>query len=266
MATLQENLARFFLPSASGSPRTLILPLDHGAAIPVPGLADVAGVITQTHPFYDGYVLNYGAAKANTEALEGKALCLRTDVYKPHREGQAPRDSVRVYGAEEAKALGAHAVMNMLYTHHPEEDRLYRETASLISECHRAGIPVILEALPFGLGRTEDYTPEHIAFTVRMAAELGADVVKTAYPGEAAAFAHIVAASFVPVIVLGGAPAADEAGFLQTVREALDAGAAGIAIGRNVWAHPTPAKMAHALHALVREEAAVATATRALTE
>lgn len=257
MSTLHDNLASLFRPSASGVPRTLILPLDHGTAIPVPGLRDVSSVMAQTLPYYDSYVLNYGAARASAAARQNKGLCLRTDVYKPHREGHAPRDSVRVYGAEEAQRLGASSVMNMLYTHHPEEDRLYREAASLISECHRVGIPVILEALPFGLGRPDDYTPENIAFTVRLAAELGADVVKTAYPGDPVAFAEIVRASVVPVIVLGGAPAADERGFLQTVREALDAGAAGIAIGRNVWAHESPATMARRLHALVREDATV---------
>lgn len=257
MSALQENLSLLFRPAANRTLRTLILPLDHGIAIPVPGLADVANVITQTRPYYDSFVLNYGAARATASAWHGKALCLRTDVYKPHHQGNAPRDTVRVYGAAEAVQLGARSVMNMLYAHHPEEDRLYRETASLIAECHREGVPVILEALPFGLGRPQDYTPENIAFTVRLAAELGADVVKTAYPGDKAAFADIVRASFVPVIVLGGPPAADERGFLQTVRDALDAGAAGIAIGRNVWAHASPALMARRLHALVHEDASV---------
>jgi len=92
---------------------------------------------------------------------------------------------------------------------------------------------------------------------VRAAAELGADIVKTAYPGDKAAFAEIVAAALVPVIVLGGAATTDERAFLQDVRDAMDAGASGIAIGRNVWAHEEPARMARALHAIVHGGAGV---------
>ena len=60
-----------------------------------------------------------------------------------------------------------------------------------------------------------------------------------------------------PVIVLGGAASGDERAFLQGVREAIDAGAAGVAIGRNVWAQEHPRRMARALQAIVHEGASV---------
>jgi DhnA family fructose-bisphosphate aldolase class Ia len=85
---------------------------------------------------------------------------------------------------------------------------------------------------------------------VRAAAELGADVVKTAWPGDAAAFGKIVEACFVPVIVLGGA-ASDEAGILTMVEQSVKAGGAGIAIGRNVWQQPDPLLTLRRLHAIV---------------
>lgn len=125
--------------------------------------------------------------------------------------------------------------------------------ADLISECHDGGWPVFLESLPFGIGRPDNYTPENIAFAVRAAAELGADVVKTAYPGDRDAFAEFVASCFVPVIVLGGAPRTDERPFPQDLRDAMDASVAGVAIGHNVWTHPQPAKMAQSLHGVVHE-------------
>lgn len=265
MSELTENLNRFFSPSADGTPRAMILPVDHGTAIPVPGLRDLPGVIEQTKPSYNGYVVNYGAAQACQAALAGKGICLRTDVYKPGYADNPKRDSYRVFGAYDAVRCGAHAVMNMLYVHHPEEDRIFTEAATLISECHDAAIPVILETLPYGIGRPADYTPENIAFAVRAAAELGADVVKTAYPGDKEAFAEIVASSFVPVIVLGGAPTDDARTFLQSIRDVIDAGAAGIAVGRNVWAHPQPAKMAAALHAIVHGGKDAETALAALS-
>lgn len=263
MSTIATNLARFFRRSADGKERTLILPVDHGTAIPVPGLRDLPGLLESVNPWYDGYVLNYGGIRAAGAAAGGRGICFRTDVYKPAHGDNPNRGSYQVYGVEEARRLGAHAVMNMLYVHHEEEDRLFAEAAALISECHAAGIPVILESLPFGIGRTADYTPDAIGFAVRAAAELGADVVKTPYPGDQAAFAEIVAAAMVPVVVLGGAPTHDERAFLQDVREAIDAGAAGVAIGRNVWAHPQPAAMARKLHAIVHGGASVEAAVAA---
>jgi hypothetical protein len=81
--------------------------------------------------------------------------------------------------------------------------------------------------------------------------------VKTAFPTGAGAdeFGAIVEACFVPVIVLGGAAMGDDRALLEMVRKAIDAGAAGIAVGRNVWQHPHPAKVAKALHAVVHDDA-----------
>jgi DhnA family fructose-bisphosphate aldolase class Ia len=254
MSELAENLGRFFRPSAGGNRRMMILPVDHGTALPVPELARLDALIERTKLFVDGYVVNYGAARAFAGSLKGKGVCLRTDVYKPAHGANPSRGTYRVFGAEEALRVGAHAVMNLLYLHHPEEDRIFGEAAALISECHRVGLPVILEALPFGIGRPADYTPENIALAVRAAAELGADVVKTAYPGDPETFAEIVASCFVPVIILGGSARTEERAFFNDVRKAIGAGASGVAIGRNVWAHPHPEKMASTLHGIVHEE------------
>jgi DhnA family fructose-bisphosphate aldolase class Ia len=253
MSDVSLNLRRFFRSTG----KTLILPVDHGTAIAVPGLEKPRQLISDLNPYYDGYVVNYGLGRIAKKELRGKGVCFRTDVYKPHVPGNPNRGAYRLYGAEEALRVGAHAVMNMFYPHHPEEDIIYHDCASLIGECHKAGLPVILEALPFGLGLGHLYTPENISFAVRAACELGADVVKTAYPGDKEAFRQIVSESYVPVIVLGGASGGDETQFLQMVHDAIDAGAAGIAIGRNVWQFPRPAKMARALHDIVHTKSSV---------
>ena len=191
--------------------------------------------------------------------LAGKAICLRADVYKPAVAGHIDLGAYMTYGATEADAVGAHAVMSMLYPQHPNEAQMFRENAALLSECHAAGFPVIIESLPYGLGQSAHYTPEQIGFAVRAAAELGADVVKTSWPGDAAAFGKIVEACFVPVIVLGGA-ATDEAGILTMVEQSIKAGGAGIAIGRNVWQQPNPLLTLKRLHAIVHGGATAAEA------
>ncbi len=259
----QEYLSQFF---KEDNGRTLIVPIDHGTAIPVPGLEDPAALIESLNPYADGYVVNLGVALSCAEALEDKAVCLRTDCYKPAYKGNVNEGAYRLYSIDEAETIGADAVMNMCYVHHPNEADITRECAELIGEALEADLPVILETLPFGIGRPDDYTVENIAFASRFAAELGADVVKTAYPTGASVeeFKAIVDACFVPLIILGGAALGDDRALLTMVRNAMDAGAAGIAVGRNVWQHKNPPAIAKALHAIVHEDANVESALRAL--
>ena len=239
---MNESLKHFF-PDG----KTVIVPIDHGTAIPVPGLEHPAEVIESLKPWSDGFVVNGGILTACQEALKGKGICLRTDVYKP------PASPYRIFDTEDAITLGAHAVMNMLYPHNENEAEITRECAYLIQQGRDTGIPSIIEALPFGLGMPEKYTVDEVAFTVRVAAELGADVVKTAFPtgGTRDDFARIVDACPVPVVVLGGAQADDDASILRMVADSVSAGGSGIAIGRNVWQHQNPAKMAQALNEIV---------------
>ncbi len=250
-----DNLGRFFKEDG----KTVILPIDHGTVMPVPGMAKPGELIASVRESVDGFVVNLGVAEACREELTGKGVCLRTDGYKPTYPGNPDDGSYRLFTADDAESVGAHAMMNMCYLHHPRESDNFRECAAVISEGREAGIPVILEALPFNIGRPDDYTVENIGFATRLAAELGADVVKTAFPidGDVESFKTIVDAALVPIVVLGGAAMGEDAALLKMVKDSMDAGASGIAVGRNVWQHENPAAVAAALNAIVHDEASV---------
>lgn len=258
----QDNLDSFFRDG-----KTVILPIDHGVAIPVPGLENPFALIEQVNPFVDGYVLNLGLALRTGDLLTGKGICLRTDVYNTRTTGRGA-GSINVYGLAEAEMVGATGVMNMLFPGGENEEIITQNCADLISESLDVDIPVILETLPVGLGQKEHYTVEKIGFAVRLAAELGADVVKTAYPvnGSVDDFKRIVESCYVPVIVLGGAAMGNDLDLLSMTHDAIKAGAAGIAIGRNVWQHKNPAAIARSLTAIVHEGAKVEEALMLLKE
>lgn len=258
----QENLDIFFRDG-----KTVILPIDHGVAIPVPGLADPFSLIERVSPFVDGFVVNLGVALRMADVATGKGICLRTDVYNVRTSGEGA-GSISVFGVEEAEMVGANAVMNMLYPGGPNERINFQECADLISLSMDSEVPVIIEALPVGLGLTEQYTVENVRFATRLAAELGADVVKVPYPSDARPgdFQSIVDQCFVPVIVLGGAAMNDDAGLLKMVEDAMTAGAAGIAVGRNVWQHRSPAAIARSLYAVVHDDASALEALALLKE
>lgn len=258
----QDNIDSFFRDG-----KTVILPIDHGVAIPVPGLENPFQLIEEVNPYVDGYVLNLGLALRTGDLLTGKGICLRTDVYNTRTTGKGA-GSINVYGLAEAEMVGATGVMNMLFPGGENEELITQNCADLISESLDVDIPVILETLPVGLGQTEHYTVEKIGFAVRLAAELGADVVKTAYPvgGTVDDFKRIVESCYVPVIVLGGAAMGNDLDLLSMTHDAIKAGASGIAIGRNVWQHKNPAAIARSLAAIVHEGAKVDEAITLLKE
>lgn len=82
--TRQENLETFFRNG-----RTVILPLDHGCAIPVPGLENPFEMIDRVSPYVDGYVINLGVAMRAADSMAGKGICLRTDTYNTRIAGKA---------------------------------------------------------------------------------------------------------------------------------------------------------------------------------
>jgi DhnA family fructose-bisphosphate aldolase class Ia len=260
--TRQENLEAFFRDG-----KTVILPVDHAVAIPVPGLESPFELVERVSPYVDGYVMNLGMALRAMDFMAGKAICLRTDVYNTRMTGEGA-GSINVYGAEEAELVGANAVMNMLYPWSQYEKTNFQECADVIRTSLDVDVPVILEALPYGLGQTDKYTLENVQFAARLGAELGADVVKVPYPtnikrGE---FRRVTESCFVPVIILGGAAVNDDASLLKMVEDAMDAGAAGVAIGRNVWQHGNPPAIARSLNAIVHEEVSALEALALLKE
>ena len=250
--TEKTNLNHFFREDTK---RTIMIPIDHGTLLPVPGLEDTGALIEKLAPYCDGFIVNLGVARAFHKQLEGKGVVLRTDTGNTCIESSNRDGSFRIYGIDEAAEVGAHAMMNMAFPGHPNESENIADCATLIAESLAEPFPIMLEVLPYGLGKGWDYTPEKIHFCIRLGCELGADVVKTAYPGDKEAFRRAVDEAYVPVVVLGGAASGNPEGTLTDIADAMAAGASGIAVGRNVWQSPDPVKMAKATHAIVHEEA-----------
>jgi DhnA family fructose-bisphosphate aldolase class Ia len=245
----KDNLESFFIEGKS-----VILPIDHGCAIPVPGLENPFQMMETMSPVVDGYVTNLGVALRCADAIAGKGICLRTDVYNTRITGLGA-GSILTYGVAEAELAGANAVMNMLYPNCEDEKSNFQDCADLIRDSFEIDIPVIIEALPVGLGQSSHYTLDKVAFAARLACEMGADVVKIPYPVDAKPgdFKKIIDQCWIPVVILGGAAMNNDQALLSMIEDSIKCGGAGVAIGRNVWQHPTPVKIAKAIYAIVHE-------------
>ena len=122
---------------------------------------------------------------------------------------------------------------------------------SYADEADKYGMPVLAMAYARGPG-VDEHDAESLGHAVRLAEEVGSDVVKTSYSGDAESFERVVESTRLPVVIAGGEPEGDEA-TLEAVRGAMDAGAAGVSMGRSIFQHDDPEAIARAVSAVVYE-------------
>jgi DhnA family fructose-bisphosphate aldolase class Ia len=137
----------------------------------------------------------------------------------------------------------------------PEEPSSLQNLAALSSEAEKWGMPLIAEMLV--QPKEGSCTPQDVGFAMRIGVELGADIIKASFVRPIEDYREARKACYRPVVVLGGEKAKSEREMLQGIYDALEAGADGVAIGRNVWQHADPAGVCRALVALVHDGASV---------
>jgi len=95
--------------------------------------------------------------------------------------------------------------------------------------------------------------PEALGHAVRLAEELGADIVKTGYSGDTESFQHVIESTRLPVVIAGGSKGTDRE-TIEMVRGAIDAGGAGVSMGRSIFQHDDPEAIAAAVSAVVHDD------------
>jgi 3-hydroxy-5-phosphonooxypentane-2,4-dione thiolase len=123
--------------------------------------------------------------------------------------------------------------------------------ADLVNDCEDYGIPVMAVT---AVGKELDKrTARFLALSCRIAAELGAKVVKTYYAKED--FDKVTNGCPVPVVIAGGPKCETEIEVFDFVYDGIQKGAIGVNLGRNVWQHAHPLAMMRALYAVIHEKA-----------
>ena len=252
MDGLQRRTAR--ISAADG--RTVVLAFDHGlggarhAGMQYPGPTLNECIIAGA----DAVLTTPGLARQYGDALTRVGVVLTLDLASGYDE-TAVREAV-LLGAEMGKFI--FTPWNPLVP-----DSLAR-TRHIISVAHDAGLPMMVEPIPVSFEERSAHTPENIGKGAKMACELDSDIVKMQYSGDPESFQEIMSTLYRPVVILGGPGRGDARGVLQDIRHAMDAGAIGTTIGRNIWEHERPARMVAALAAIVHEDASVDVAMRQL--
>lgn len=238
--------------------RTLIVALDHGGFMdrPASGLIDPVETVRRVVAGgADAVMTTLGSARAIAEALEERGLILTV-------QNKAPVVEAAV---ETALRVGADAVKVICYPWYEKDPESVNNAARLGEECVRWEMPYLVETIPGGFeAGPEMRTPEKLAGAARIGAELGADFIKTFYPGDAHGMQVVAENCPVPVVILGGERGESERQILELVAAALEGGAAGVAMGRNIWGHPAPERITAATAQLLHGGANVDQAMREL--
>ena len=185
-------------------------------------------------------------------------------------EGDRPR-IVQIADVEEALVLGADAVVLFTALGGETEEDMIEILSGVGRECAHLGMPFIAEAeFPTTYASVEElsalYGFDYLRRNVRLCAELGADIVKTNWPGDGDRFAKLVeAANGVPVVLAGGSRLED-AGLLRRMEEAMTAGGTGCSVGRNIFMHRSPEAITRALSRVIRDRWSAEKAHHALLE
>ena len=203
----------------------------------------------------DAVLANPGAIRRYAAELKSLGVIARMDG-GGSLLSKAP-ESRLLYSVEDALRLGADAVACMGFPGTPLEGHTLANVANLAGQCQNWGMPLMAEVLPGGFTHLELRTPENVRLAARIGVELGADLIKTEYTGSEDSFRTVVENCFRPVLVLGGSKMDDERAVFAMVRSALNAGAAGAVIGRNVWGHRNPLAVVRALSHLVHNDASL---------
>lgn len=238
--------------------RLLTVPMDHGITMgPVAGLVDIESTVDAvTRGGADAVLTQKGLAERVHPNRNSAGYIVHADASTT--VGPDGNDKRVTATATEAARAGADAVSYHVNVGSDSEPRQIEALAELTRDAHELGLPVLAMAYARG-PRVEEDDPEDLAHAVRFAEELGADVIKTGYSGDAESFERVTAGTAKPVVIAGGSRGSDRQ-TVEMVRGAVDGGAVGVSMGRSIFQHEEPEAITRAVSAVVHDGAGVETA------
>ena len=246
-------------------PRALVVAIDHGMFMgPIEG-ARISGQVVRRvlEAGPDAVQLTPGIIRRERRELQAAERCVvyrldTTNVWRSTPLPPAPGYWSPVGSVDDARSLDADVAVAFLLggwaDDSMERDNI-RQLGRWARECRAAGLPFMVEPLPIS-GKVDTHHDGHLVrMLARIAVEIGCDLLKLDFDGDINGFAEMLEDVGVPVLVRGGPKATDRHQYLAAMAAALGAGAAGLVVGRNVFAESDPATAVRELQDLVHSTA-----------
>jgi 3-hydroxy-5-phosphonooxypentane-2,4-dione thiolase len=238
---MKNRLARIFNPSSG---RTVMLAVDHGYFQgPTTGLERIDLSIAPLVPYADALMITRGALRTSIPAEISKPVVLRasggTSILK-ELSNELPAVDV-----EDAIRVNASAMAVQVFIGGQHEKESIGNLIHLVNAGNRVGIPTLAVT---AVGKELVRDSKYLGLATRICAELGAQFVKTYFCEEG--FARVAAGCPVPLVIAGGKKLPEREALMMAYA-AVDQGASGVDMGRNIFQCEAPSAMLHAVRAVV---------------
>jgi len=218
--------------------------MDHGVTIgPVEGLKNMKETVKRVaRGGANGVVVHKGLVKDLGDGLKGSDCQLIVHLSASTALAPDANRKELVSSVEHALRLGATAVSVHVNLGSQYEATMLKDLGYVSEQCDLWGIPLLAMMYVRDGSKESEYNPEKIGHAARVAEEVGADIIKVNYTGDIESFKEVTTSVKVPVVIAGGPKLSSTYEVLKMVYDAMEAGAAGISIGRNIFqaANPTP--------------------------
>ena len=240
---LKNRLARIIQPATG---KTVMLAIDHGYFLgPTSGLEDPRKTVAPLLPYADSLMLTRGVLRQCVDPHSSTPIVLRVSGGNSILDEELSNEDITV-AMEDAIRLNVSAITLSIYVGGAHQHRTLVNLAKLVDEGQKFGIPV-LAVTAVGKEMTRD--ERYLSLSCRIAAELGAHVVKTYYCEH---FDKLVKKCPIPVVIAGGKKI-PETEALQLAANAIADGAVGVDMGRNIFQSAAPVAMIRAVRSIVHE-------------
>ncbi|MFA5090740.1 MAG: 3-hydroxy-5-phosphonooxypentane-2,4-dione thiolase [Candidatus Omnitrophota bacterium] len=230
--------------------KAVMLAADHGYFLgPVSRLEEPAGVLESLIPYTDSLMVTRGLLRNCINPGYDVPVILRVSGGNSILEEDLSNEGI-ITSIQDAIRLNAACVALSIYVGSPHQHQTLLNLARLINEGQNWGMPVLAVT---AVGKElEKRDAKYLALSCRIAAEIGAQIVKTYY---CEGFEEVVHSCPVPVVIAGGPKLRNEQDVLEMTYNAIKKGAKGVDMGRNIWQSRWPIAMISAIRSIVHDKA-----------
>jgi len=240
------------------SGKTVIIPMDHGVTVgPIAGLEDMRETISKVVAGGANAILMHKGIVGAGHRGTGRDVGLIIHLSGGTALSPDPNAKELVCTVEEAIKLGADAVSIHINLGAETDKEMLGQLGFISERCLEWQMPLVAMMYTRGSKIKNEFDVAYVKHAARVGAELGADIVKVPYTGSVETFKQVVRGCPVPVVIAGGPKMDSDEDIFKMAKGALEAGAAGLSIGRNAFQHKNPEKMVAALCKMVHEGASV---------
>ncbi len=242
---MKNRLSRIFNPKSGN---TVMLAFDHGYIMgSTAGLERLDVVIDPLLPYVDVLMGTRGALRTCINPATDKALCLRATHDSSLLFEEMSTGNGLGVDIEDALRINAAAMACQTFIGGAGEAQSLETLCRMVDAGERYGVPVLGVT---AVGKEMERTPKYFLLATRILAELGAHIIKTYYCED---FEKIVAACPVPIVIAGGKKLPEDEALTMAFK-AINDGAKGVDMGRNIFQSECPEAMAAAIGKVVHEK------------